>query len=302
MRASLLRVGLRLRAAPPGALRRLSFLGGVLHGAVAAQWHARHGSGAACMPINASLRWRLLAPAARLPSSDAAHQPWVDAEGWLRFGLLVHADGGPPLLAKACAELAAIPEITCGAERYRVVAVACTPHAVTAGLHLGADKPRWGQRLRLDWTTPLHLASRAQALAGHGDAAPTLLRCVRSVARRIRALEPDWAHACGLDSPGWLQTEEALRNALALGGDGPPTQALDWRYGSRTKAAPFMQRGLLGTQCFSAALPPSLLAVLAAGAWLGAGEGGSFGCGQYRWQAWDADGLPLAPLLPQPEG
>lgn len=301
----LLRVSLRLPSAPPAALGRLAFLGGVLHGAVAAQWHAQSASAAGGQAAGlGGLHWRLLSPPACRPDSGAAaatRSSWLDAGGCLRFGLLVHAGGGPAQLQAFTAALAAIPEIACGAERYRVAEVSCTPHAVAtlpAGL---ADDTVPGQRLRLDWATPLHLASRAQVLAGHADAPPTLLRCLRSLAQRVRAREPDWARACGLDGPGWVTCEEALRAAQPLSpDDGPPLQSLVWRYGSRTKAAPFAQRGLLGTQHFNLVLPPALLALLAVGAWLGVGEGGGFGCGQYTWQAWDAAGQPLPSLLPSP--
>ncbi len=315
LKGCLLWIGLRLQAAPLAALGRLAFLGGVLHGAVAAaQWHV--GSSASEQGHDAggyALHWRLLAPpvcrpdggsSARVGGTAAAAPPnWLGTDGWLRFGLLVHAGGGPAQLQAFIAALAAISEIACGAERYRVLEVTCAPRSVAATLpgREGAALP--GQRLCLDWITPLQLASKAQVQAGHGDAPPTLLRCVRSAAQRLRAREPEWAQACGLDSPGWVQCEEALRRAQPLSmDDEPPPQALVWRYGSRTKAAPFAQRGLVGRQYFSVPLPPALLALLAVGAWLGVGEGGGFGCGQYRWQAWDAAGQPLPQLLPSPWG
>ena len=156
--------------------------------------------------------------------------------------------------------------------------------------------------LALRWTTPLHLASRSKVQAGHGGAPPTLLAVVRSLRRRACLLEPDWAQALDLDGSAWVAVEESLRQAGAAGDQATRSrmQVVAWRYGSRTKATPFMRHGLMGSQVFVAPTPPSLQALLSLGTWLGVGEGASFGCGQYRWRVCLPGGNSATALLPQP--
>ena len=72
---------------------------------------------------------------------------------------------------------------------------------------------------------------------------------------------------------------------------------------TRTKATPFVRHGLMGCQVFRApgsASLPGLLGLLSLGAWLGVGEGASFGCGQFDWRLRLANGERAPALLRQP--
>lgn len=151
-------------------------------------------------------------------------------------------------------------------------------------------------------SAPAQRLGHSKIQAGHGGAPPTLLGVVRSLRRRVCLLEPEWANALGLESDAWVLAEEALRQAQACGNGATRNriQAVAWRYGSRTKRAPFLRHGLMGCQVVRAPVTSSLLGLLSLGAWLGAGEGASFGCGQYRWRLRLPNGERAPAWLPQP--
>ena len=311
-RGRLFVVTLRLRGDLQAGLLRLTgsgFLGGVLHGAVRSRWFDLAGRAG-------GLSWRILAPPLNTYVRQGSDkQP--DALHDLQFGILMHG-GQSGLWHDAQRALESLTELGVGALRVPVLSMHCVhrPLRPLRPLQVGRARPMTGWRegqdaepglpasLALHWCTPLHLASHAKILAGHGGAPPLLLAVVRSLRRRVCMLEPEWADALGLGSDTWVTVEEALRRAQACGdGDGASRSrmhAVAWRYGSRTKSAPFLRHGLMGCQVFRLPTSASLLGLLSLGAWLGVGEGASFGCGQYRWRVRLADGQRASAWLPQP--
>ena len=297
-------VSLLLRGDLRAGVSRLlgnGFLGGVLHGAVRSRWFdlANQAGG---------LHWRILvAPRDLVIDSGCDNRPGEMHR--LQFGVLMHG-GQPGLWHGAQQALESLTELTVGSLRVPVLSVHCSHRA----LPLGAARPlaKWRQGLdaepmlpavlALHWCTPLHLASRSKVEAGHGGAPPSLLGLVRSLRRRVCLLEPGWAKALGLESEVWVAAEETLRRA-DLPGHGATRHRMRlvaWRYGSRTKATPFVRYGLMGCQVFRAPGSASLLGLLSLGAWLGVGEGASFGCGQFDWRLRFANGERAPALLHQP--
>ena len=295
---------LRLRGDLRAGVLRLTgngFLGGVLHGAVRSRWFDLAG-------LAEGLSWRTLVPPPGLAAGPGCESRPGAVHG-LQFGVLMHG-GHSELWHDAQQALESLSELGVGSLRVPVLSVHCLHRALPAAAALplarwdeglGAD-PALPAALALHWCTPLHLASRSKVEAGHGGAPPSLLAVVRSLRRRVCLLEPAWASALGLESDAWVFAEEAMRTAETCGTGAPRNrmQAVVWRYGSRTKSKPFLRRGLMGSQVFGVPITPPLLGLLSLGAWLGAGEGASFGCGQYRWRLRLPNGQRLPALLPQP--
>lgn len=311
-------VTLRLHGDLRAGVLRLTgngFLGGVLHGAVRSRWFDLAGlaaQGPGHRPRQQGpaegLSWRILLPPPRLADGQACDtRPGAVHD--LEFGILMHG-GHPALWHDAQRALESLTELSVGALRVPVSSVHCLHRSLPAGAALALDgcgnglgaEPALPAALSLHWCTPLHLASRSKIEAGHGGAPPSLLGVVRSLRRRVGMLEPAWANALGLDSDAWVAAEEALRRTQACdkGAARNRIQGVVWRYGSRTKSAPFLRHGLIGCQVFRAPATAALLGLLSIGAWLGAGEGASFGCGQYRWRVRLPNGQRAPALLPQP--
>ncbi len=309
-RGRLFTVRLRVRGDLRAAALRMTgsdFLGGVLHGAVRSRWFDWVGGDApgsdraasqSASPAN--LSWRVLAP----PLRRAVGRATADD---IQFGAVLHG-GDAALWDEAGRRLEALYELSVGPLRVPVLAAHCEHRALPAAAAwtpaMTGDNPYAPHpaTLALHWLTPLHLASRAKIEAGHGDAAPTLLATVRSLHRRVCQLEPEWAEALGLRTTAWVFAEEALRRAEARadGGTRNRLRLLDWRYGSRTKNAPFGRSGPIGCQVFRVPVTNPLLGLLSIGTWLGVGEGASFGCGQYLWRARLAGGERISAAVPQP--
>lgn len=258
---------LALAQAPETALRRLPFLGGMLHGLVSSVWWDELPRAA---PGQDPSQFRIIAP-------PVTQNSWLDPRQGLQFQILL----AEPLAERRQAlELALrnIRHVTDGAERYVVQEVQ------TQWLPLAWPEPsaRAGAAetvtLSLQWLTPLHMVSRRQLAAGFGDQPPSLKRIVRSLVRRASDFSPAWAQALGLASPAWRNVEEHWHDAVRLEQD---TKAFAWRYGSRTKQTPVLRHGLVGGQAFAAKTNAVLETLMLAGQWLGVGEGASFGCGGY---------------------
>ncbi len=130
----------------------------------------------------------------------------------------------------------------------------------------------------LDWLTPLTLASEGHRRAGVADAAPTLLRLVRSLVRRIQALEPALATFLGLGSSVWIEAEESIRHAPA---EVHTLESVPWQYGSRTKESPILLNGLIGQITYRGSIPAPIMALLHWGSWFGAGQRTTLGHGMY---------------------
>ena len=303
-RGRLFVVTLRLRGDLQAGVLRLTgngFLGGVLHGAVRSRWFDLAAQAQ-------TLSWRILVAPPHIAAGQGCGSLPGAARG-LQFGVLMHG-GHAALWHCAQQALESLAELGVGSLRLPVLSVHCLHRALpvaaalppaSGGEGMGA-KPALPAALALHWCTPLHLASRSKVEAGHGAAPPSLLAVVRSLRRRVCLLEPDWAAALGLDAEAWVSAEENLRSASQPGNRATRQrmQAVAWRYGSRTKAAPFVRHGLMGCQVFGVPITPSLPGLLSLGAWLGAGEGASFGCGQYRWRLRLPNGERPPASLPQP--
>jgi hypothetical protein len=261
-----------LPSASAGFLAQLPYLGGVLHGAISQHLHQT------AWPANAA--WRLVAPPRRLvPGQGGAQVRWLSDEGNLRFGVVVHA-ADPMLCAALQGAVQALPWLGSEHERHRVAQVRCRVQDVPAPwLPAQSSAAVHPLQLHLTWLTPLHMASRAQAAAGHALQAPSLLRVVRSLARRAREWQPQWADQLGIGTAAWTAAEEQLRAVRVLGDALVPVR---WRYGSRTQPNPHERLGLMGTQRFEATLSAAAMALLHWGPWLGVGEGATYGCGGYE--------------------
>lgn len=133
--------------------------------------------------------------------------------------------------------------------------------------------------IHLHWITPLLLDSQGQRKAGKSNEPPSLIRVVRSVARKISQLEPEMAVQLGLQSPDWIAAEESIRS---LSVEEANWQCVSWRYGSRTKEAPVQFNGHMGTVEYRGPLCSSIHQVLQWGAWFGAGQRTALGQGFYR--------------------
>lgn len=318
LRGRLFVATLRLQGNLQATVQRLTgsvFLGGVLHGAVGSRWFGLAGQsaqgqddGSLQQGLAGGLSWRILVPPPRLAVGPGIGSETADVQG-LKFGVLMHG-GHAELWHAAQQALESLTDLGVGAMRVPVLSGHCLHRALPSNAslplinwHDGLDSgPILPAALALRWNTPLHLASRSRVQAGHGCTPPSLLAVVRSLRRRVCLLEPDWADALGLDSQAWVGTEEALRrtDAAGIGTSRSRMQVVAWRYGSRTKAAPFLRRGLVGSQGFRVPVPAALQALLSLGSWLGAGESASFGCGQYRWRVRLPNDSAVTAPLPQP--
>lgn len=245
-------------------------------------------------------------PAAAGPSG---HELCASTGRDFQFGVLLHGGCDAHWQQARCA-LESLTELGVGARRLLVLSAHCLHRGLQAAAQptlsksdecFDAGSKLWA-RLLLHWCTPLHLVSRAKIEAGHLCTPPSALAVVRSLRRRVVVLEPAWAQALGLFESDWIKVEEALRQPTSStqAGISNRMRSVTWRYGSRTKLAPFTRSGLVGCQAFCVPARVSILGLLSVGAWLGAGESTGFGCGHFRWRMRLANGQYAQPLLGQP--
>jgi len=134
------------------------------------------------------------------------------------------------------------------------------------------------RRVNIQFITPLILESTAQKAAGAKNTPPGLLRLVRSLTKRIQALEPELAIKLGMQSPAWVDAEEQIRHIPIVHHD---LKRVQWKYGSRTKKHPVIRSGLIGQIHYNGPIPAPIIALLNWGCWFGIGQGASLGQGMY---------------------
>lgn len=262
------------------AVRSLPFLGGMLHGAWEDQVY-RHAPG--------------LKPVLGIASGQSGNSgtpkryailppPWAQPlslldEGTAQLGFGVMLYGAA---ADHASELAAAfsrcPSLRLGARQDRIEQCRFCEYAP----RYSGDFSALGM-IHLHWITPLLLDSAGQRARGVDQHPPDLLRVVRSIARRIRDLEPELAEQLGLQGSAWVMAEEAIRT---LRGHSADWQKVSWRYGSRTKEAPFPFSGQLGLIGYLGngpdSIPAPIHSLLQWGTWFGVGQRTALGQGFYR--------------------
>ena len=278
----LLAFSLRLRAGGGDgfAVGRQSFLGGMLHGAWEDQIHQYAPQLREILGLVSGTSGQQAAPKryAMLPP------PWAqplsileDGSAHLGFGVVLYgaaADHASELGAAFCH----CPALRLGAQQDRI------EHS-EFGEHTPVNPDvfpalAW---IKLHWLTPLLLESAGQRKLGADVRPPALLRVVRSIARRIRELEPALAEQLGLYDADWIIAEESIRALAAQSAD---WRTVSWRYGSRTKDVPVQFHGQLGCAGYFAAnpgsIPANIHALLQWGTWFGVGQRTALGQGFYR--------------------
>lgn len=281
----LLAFSLRLRAGDGEnfAVHGLPFLGGMLHGAWEDQIY-RHAptlttvlgleNGGAGKPV-AAKRYAMLPP------------PWAQPLPKLDDGC-AHLGFGVVLYGTAAAHAGELGSAFCRCPALRLGPLSDRIEHSEFSEHEAAHPASFAALpgITLHWLTPLLLDSAGQRTVGAELAAPTLLRVVRSVARRIRELEPQLAgelsNQPSLDGSDWVSAEESIRTLPAHSTD---WQKVNWRYGSRTKAAPVQFSGHRGSIAYRGPIPASIHALLQWGTWFGAGQRTALGQGFYRIEA-----------------
>ena len=107
---------------------------------------------------------------------------------------------------------------------------------------------------------------------------PQLLRIVRSVADRIRELEPALADLLGLKSLAWIESEEQIRRlSIAY----HHLKQVDWKYWSTSHENFIPCTGLLGQIHYEGNIPSAITTLLHWGQWFGAGQSTALGQGMY---------------------
>lgn len=107
---------------------------------------------------------------------------------------------------------------------------------------------------------------------------PQLLHIVRSVASRIRELEPLLADSLGLASLAWIEAEEQARRVSIAR---HRLTQVEWLYRSRSHQHYVPCTGLLGQMDFTGAIPATIMTLLHWGQWFGAGQSAALGQGMY---------------------
>lgn len=245
------------------------FLGGALHGSLE-DLIISHAQG-----LEASLGLRGTAPFkcyAVLPPPCCSERS-LQFGSELAFGIVLYG------------EAARHAEAVCAALRHwkilRHPAGNASITSIEARIHAPPDPLAFPElpAIALEWITPLRLESRGQRKAGFAGAPPGLLRVVRSLAQRVRSLEPALAKTLGLHAPTWIVAEEQIR---PIAGHGTNWRTYDWRYGSRTKDKPLDFHGELGRVDYRGHIPAPIHALLRWGTWFGAGQRTTLGQGHYR--------------------
>jgi len=281
----LLAFSLRLRAGDGNsfALHGLPFLGGMLHGAWEDQVHRHAPALKAVLGLDKCESGNPAAPKryAMLPP------PWAQPLPRLDDGS-VHLGFGVVLYGAAADHANDLGAAFCHCPALRLGAVADRIEHSDFGEHTPANPDGFPAltAIKLHWLTPLLLESAGQRKLGANASTPALLRVVRSIARRIRELEPQLAEQLGLYGTDWIVAEESIRAVAAQSAD---WQTVSWRYGSRTKDAPVQFNGQLGCAAYSGGAPDSIPAPIHAllqwGAWFGVGQRTALGQGFYRIEA-----------------
>ena len=150
------------------------------------------------------------------------------------------------------------------------------------------------ESLTLDWVTPVLLDSQGQRAAGAANASPSLYRVVRSLAARIRHLEPELAILLGLGDRAsrdeiflkhWEPIKEKIRHTPI---ERHSLNPISWRYGSRTKERTFDFTGLIGEITYAGPIAAPIHALLQWGSWFGVGQRTALGQGLYHIKENDA--------------
>ncbi|SET63114.1 Uncharacterized conserved protein [Nitrosomonas marina] len=123
--------------------------------------------------------------------------------------------------------------------------------------------------ITLHFSTPLKL----------GDAyTPSLLRIVRSIANRIRKLEPSLANTLGIGSLAWIEAEENIRQLPITD---QQLEFVNWRYYSTNRPYGIPCNGLIGKLHYTGHIPACITNLLYWGQWFGGGQSTAMGQGMY---------------------
>lgn len=286
-------IGARLVLAPAGihsALDNVSFLGGVIHGAMENLLRERAPEIAAALGMGSSNR---IKPYAILPPPFGWEPQNSSGNRELPFGIVLHGDAAAHAEDVAVA-INAWPEVRLAGrvDQVRSVEISVgTPGGSPVHWSPGQAFPSGsgaptlvGRPARatvtLRFLTPLLLTSSDNNTAAERERPPGLLRIVRALRRRIESADPSlFAQLAGND---WVASEEAIR---PLEAQARQWREVTWRYGSRTKPSPVNFRGYLGSLHFrapaSTPIPGPIWALLQWGTWFGLGQRTALGQGMY---------------------
>ncbi|HNC18206.1 MAG TPA: CRISPR system precrRNA processing endoribonuclease RAMP protein Cas6 [Accumulibacter sp.] len=128
----------------------------------------------------------------------------------------------------------------------------------------------------LEFRSPLLLGSRGRIRRDRQVPWPTLKSVLDSIAKRMRALEPELANALAISSD-WC-ADERFEQVDALTPAASPAQQVQWPYAIHRG---IFKPGIVGKLIFVAPLGPVELALLEWGQWLGVGQQTTMGCGRY---------------------
>lgn len=278
----LLAFSLQLRAGSGSsfAVQALPFLGGMLHGAWEDQIYRYAPELMDCLGLSHSQAEVKPTPKryAMLPPPYAySMQQQDDGSLHLGFGVILYSLAGDHADHLASA-FRRCTYLRLGDRKDTIENLSVQEHTPAANGtfdHLDA--------ICLRWLTPLLLETSGQRTAGAQRNPPALLRVIRSVARRVRELEPSLAEELGLHGSAWVIAEESIRDLTTQSAD---WQQVSWRYGSRTKDAPVKFSGQLGQVHYFGttpkSIPANIHALLQWGTWFGAGQRTALGQGFYR--------------------
>lgn len=243
------------------------FLGGVLHGLVEHLLH-QHAPSAFEGAVQATpKRYAVFAPP---PGPVGAR---------LGFGIGLYGDAGMNWREVAAAMQRGRELHACGwRASLGEVTVAARPAPGISNASLARSAPVL-ESMAIDFVTPLKLITSTKREEGRLHEPPTFVSLARSVARRISALEPDWAERLGLHAPQWAEHEAQAQHVALVDNDARPLAS--W-YGSADKLRPVPLSGLVGRLRWRGPIAWPLVDLLAAGQWVGAGQSTSLGMGMYR--------------------
>lgn len=139
----------------------------------------------------------------------------------------------------------------------------------------------------LSFRSPLLLASRSaqrdRSRLAAGLPWPSLASILKSIAKRMRALEPELAHVLGL-RPDWTAVELA-HACEPLTPAATPARQIEWEYrgNSRHTGQPHIEShlGIVGDLIYPATGIEHERQLLYWGQWLGVGQKTTMGCGSY---------------------
>lgn len=286
-------IGAKLLLAPAdrhSALDGMDFLGGVIHGAVENLLRLRAPDVATALGMGVTNR---IKPYAILPPPFGWRPQQTDGERMLPLGVVLHGDAVRHAEAVAHT-LTAWPEVRLAGRTDSVRSVELTighPYGSSARWAPGQPFPSTASLPPLDrfpartgisirFLTPLLLTGSEHRPTTTQERPPGLLRLVRALRRRIESADP--ALFARLADRDWISHEETVR---PLAAQTPLWREVTWHYGSRTKNAPILFRGYLGTLHFQAPdstpIPAPIRTLLQWGAWFGIGQRTALGQGMY---------------------